>query len=83
MKSSFACWKLYGEVLSREYSGIKHNEVHRLTVDAYALQHTGDNLYDRHAIQSVNFHLVLLYSIFKHKLPHNIVTKWLGKRGSK
>jgi len=39
MLSSPACWKLYTEVLAREYSDEIYWKVHRLTVDAYAIQH--------------------------------------------
>ncbi len=37
------CWALYGEVLKREYSDHREWLVHRLTVDAYAVQHQGES----------------------------------------
>ena len=51
MKSSPGCWAVYGEVLAREYEDPYFFEVHRLTVDAYAVQHPGST--DRQSIQSV------------------------------
>lgn len=61
MLSSSGCWKAYGEVLAREYeSPMLFDAVHRLTVDAYALQHPGDAS-DRRARQSVWVHYAALY----------------------
>lgn len=58
MTSSPACWALYGDVLAHEYSDPALLEVHRLTVDTYAVQHPGDG--SRQAIQSVGLHLTRL-----------------------
>ena len=58
MHSSPACWRAFGQVLAREYSSADYSDVHRLSVDAYAVQHPGDN--SRQAIQSVGVHLVRL-----------------------
>jgi hypothetical protein len=58
MHSSPACWYAFGQVLAREYSSPEYFEVHRLSVDAYAVQHPGDD--SRQAIQSVGVHLVRL-----------------------
>jgi hypothetical protein len=41
MESSPGCWASYGEVLVREYTEPSYFGVHRLTVDAYAVQHPG------------------------------------------
>ncbi len=41
MDSSPGCWALFGEVLAREYSDYNYASHHRLTVDAYAVQHPG------------------------------------------
>lgn len=61
MLSSPGCWKAYGELLAREYeSPMLFGAVHRLTVDAYALQHPGDAS-DRRARQSVWIHYAALY----------------------
>ena len=77
MRSSPACWKMYGEVLAREYQDKKYFEIHRLTVDAYALQHPGHQ--DRRAIQSVNIHLASLYLIFSKNYSSEQATKFLGE----
>jgi hypothetical protein len=54
------CWKIFTEVLAKEYSDyILLEQTHRLTVDAYAVQHPGKP--SRQAIQSVNVHLMRLY----------------------
>lgn len=55
MTSSPACWRAYGELLAAEYSSEDLMLIHRLTVDAYAVQHPGGN--GRRAIQSVGLHL--------------------------
>ena len=58
MTSSPACWAAYGEVLAREYQTPELMPIHRLTVDAWAVQHPGDG--SRQAIQSVGLHLARL-----------------------
>ena len=58
MTSSPGCWSVYGEILAREYSDATYFEVHRLTVDTYAVQHPGS--IDRQSIQSVGVHLIRL-----------------------
>ena len=55
MLSSPACWAAFTTVLAREYSNPDLMEVHRLTVDSWAVQHPGDG--SRRAIQSVGLHL--------------------------
>lgn len=58
MTGSPACWNEYGRLLAMEYSSAVLMWVHRLSVDAYAVQHPGDN--SRQAIQSVGIHLARL-----------------------
>ena len=58
MQSTPGCWAAFGRVLAREYEDQRYFEVHRLTVDAYAVQHPG--IPGRQSIQSVAFHLVRL-----------------------
>ena len=58
MTSSPACWAAYGAVLAREYEAPELMPVHRLSVDAWAVQHPGDG--SRRAIQSVGLHLARL-----------------------
>ncbi|HEX8642569.1 MAG TPA: DUF5946 family protein [Allosphingosinicella sp.] len=59
MLSSPGCWARYGEVLAREYSHPELLATHRLSVDAYAVQHPGSRD-DRRAVQSVGLHLARL-----------------------
>lgn len=63
MESSPGCWAAYGEVLAREYSDQVYFQVHRLTVDAYAVQHPGRP--SPQSIQSVAVHLIHLYLILE------------------
>ncbi len=58
MESSAGCWAAYGEVLTREYSDPAYSEFHRLSVDAYAVQHPGRP--SRQSIRSVGLHLIRL-----------------------
>ena len=37
--SSPACWAVFGEIMAREFSGPEFFACHRLTVDAYMVQH--------------------------------------------
>ncbi len=62
--ASPACWAAYGKVLDREYSDPAFFKNHRMTVDAYALQHPGDK--SPQAVQSINIHLISTTLIFKH-----------------
>jgi hypothetical protein len=67
MESSPGCWAAYGVVLAREYSDPACFEVHRLTVDAYAVQHPGRPL--PQSIRSVGLHLVRLCLQLERGLP--------------
>jgi hypothetical protein len=58
MTSSPACWAAFNDVLAREYQDATLMPVHRLSVDAFAVQHPGDG--SRRAIQSVGLHLARL-----------------------
>jgi len=59
--ASPGCWALFGEVLAKEYGEYQYPGVHRLTVDAYAVQHPGAP--SRRSIQSVASHLISLYCV--------------------
>ena len=58
MESTPGCWASFGRVLAREYEDQRYFAIHRLTVDAYAVQHPGVS--SRQSIQSVGVHLVRL-----------------------
>lgn len=67
MLSAPGCWRIYGEILAKEYSLGNYDQImHRVTVDTYAVQHPG--LPERRAINSVNFHLIRLFLIFEKNL---------------
>jgi hypothetical protein len=67
MESSPGCWAAYCEVLAREYSNPVYGRLHRLTVDAYAVQHPGQP--NPQAIQSVAIHLVSLCLVLERGRP--------------
>ena len=68
--ASTGCWRLYGEVLAREYEDYeRYAPVHRLTVDAYAAQHPG--VPSRRSIRSVGVHLIRLHLQLERGLPHD------------
>jgi len=62
MDSSPGCWKLFGQILEKEYSNHEYMVNHRITVDAFAVQHYGKP--SPQAIQSVNLHLASMYVIY-------------------
>lgn len=67
MESSAGCWARYGEVLAREYGDIRYGKVHRLTVDAYAVQHPGRP--SPRSIRSVAIHLMSLCAVLERDFP--------------
>ncbi|HEX2234527.1 MAG TPA: DUF5946 family protein [Thermoleophilaceae bacterium] len=69
--ASPACWALYSELLARQYQDYSQVE-HRLTVDAYAVQHPGRP--EPRAVQSVGVHLVaLLLSVERRASPTEVM----------
>ena len=66
MESTPGCWAAFGRVLAREYEDRRYFAVHRLTVDAYAVQHPG--VPGRRSIQSVGVHLVRLCLFLERNL---------------
>jgi len=66
MVSSPACWAAFGDVVAREYSEPSLLPTHRLSVDAYAVQHPGSP--SRQSIQSVGVHLIRLCLFLQHGL---------------
>ncbi|MEJ1999812.1 MAG: DUF5946 family protein [Maritimibacter sp.] len=60
MASSPGCYEAFNTLIAAEFSAPWLMQIHRLTVDTWAVQHPGsDN--DRRAIQSVGLHLARLY----------------------
>ncbi len=66
MQSSQGCWHAFGQVLAREYANPALLDVHRLSVDSYAVQHPGGS--SRQAVQSVGLHLARLCLFLEHGL---------------
>jgi len=77
MESCPGCWAAYGEVLAREYGDRSYGRSHRLTVDAYAVQHPGRP--SRQAAQSVAVHLLSLCLVLERGLPADKATRALGR----
>jgi hypothetical protein len=77
--STPGCWAAYGEVLAREYeSPLLFAGCHRLTVDAYSLQHVG-TLSDDRQVRSTWLHLVSLHAIFACGLPQTKATELMSR----
>jgi len=67
MESCAGCWAAFGKILAREYSDPIYFSVHRLSIDAYAVQHPGKP--SRQSIHSVGLHLIRLYLFLEQGLP--------------
>lgn len=81
MASSPACFALFNKLLACEYSDISLRRTHRLTVDAFAVQHPGQGQ-QRKEIQSVGLHLARLHLQLEHLRPPeqaNDIMLGLGK----
>ena len=66
------CWQVFGEILAREFGEFRYPAIHRLSVDAYAAQHSGNETLQ--TIQSVNIHLIALCLFIERKYPAAKVT---------
>lgn len=75
--ASGSCWRVYGEVLAREYSNRDFMKFHRWTVDAYAAQHPGKP--EPRTIQSINVHLLALFLLVEKQSEPTFVTAAMGK----
>jgi hypothetical protein len=79
MLSSPGCWEAYGGLLAREYEDpLLFGAAHRLTVDAYALQHPGTGQ-DIRALRSVWLHYASLFLIFEEGRSFAEATAALGR----
>jgi len=75
--ASPGCWNIYGEILEREYGNYRYWPAHRLTVDAYAVQHPGSP--SPQTIQSVAVHLISLYLILEEAHSTEEATKTMQR----
>ena len=78
MLSAPACWRIYGEVLAREYSQASWRRGHRLAVDAYAVQHAEGR--DRRNRQSVALHLMSLALVLERGATDEQARMMLSER---
>lgn len=72
------CLKLFEEILSREFSDYRYGRIHRLTVDAYSLQHP--DAYMRSG-KSFAAHLTGIYAALESEddlAVNQTVQKWLS-----
>lgn len=75
--ASTGCWEIYYRILAKEYGEYGYPETtHRLTVDAYAVQHPG--VPERRSIQSVNGHLASLLLTFERGVVGREATRAMG-----
>jgi hypothetical protein len=75
MESSPGCWAVYGEVVAREYSDLSYASLHRLKVDAYAVQHPRRP--SAQSIQSVARHLMSLCLVLERRMEPGRATAFL------
>ena len=72
------CLKLFEEVIAREFSDYRYGKIHRLTVDAYSLQHP--DVYMRSG-KSFAAHLTGIYAALEAEdasAVNRTVRKWLS-----
>jgi hypothetical protein len=79
LDASPGCWDAYGQVLAREYGEYRYPAIHRVTVDAYAVQHPGVPAMQSRAIQSVAVHLISLYLVLERGFPANVATEGMRR----
>ena len=73
-----ACQQLFDEVLAREFGDYRYARLHRLTVDAYSLQHPAE--YMRSA-KSYAAHLTGIYAALERSdaaETNRVVQQWLN-----
>lgn len=77
MLSSPGCWAIFGEVLAREYGDVLYAANHRLTVDAWAVQHPGEP--GRAARRSVALHLISLCAVLERDASSGEATRLIQR----
>ena len=73
-----ACQRLFDEVLAKEFRDFRYGRIHRLTVDAYSLQHPAE--YMRSA-KSYAAHLTGMYAALESSIAaetNRAVQQWLN-----
>lgn len=82
MSSSPGCWAVFGKILRREYQKPGYRENHRLTVDAYTVQHPGQP--SPAASRSMALRLISLCAVLERGIPQGKVSQsleWLSEQG--
>jgi hypothetical protein len=72
------CLKLFEEILAREFSDYRYGKIHRLTVDAYSLQHPDEYM---RSGKSFAAHLTGMCAALEHEdalALNQTVQKWLS-----
>jgi hypothetical protein len=87
--SSQECQQVFNELLGKEVMEFGYPPVHRLVVDAYAVQHPPHSEYQQKlgiekrfidaSIQSVVVHLFALYLAIEKKIPLLEISEYMGK----
>jgi hypothetical protein len=73
-----ACQRLFDEILAREFGDYRYGRIHRLTVDAYSLQHPGDYM---KSAKSYAAHLTGVYAALEEGgaiETNRVVQQWLN-----
>src|SRR5579864_3541852 len=74
--ASSACWAVYEEILAKEYGEYGYPDVHRLTVDTYAVQHPG--VPGQKSSQSVWVHLAGIHVVLESGANRPAATRVIG-----
>jgi len=77
LESSPGCWAAVGQVLEKEYSDCTYAKNHKLSVDAYALQHPGNP--SSQTISSAAVHLARLCQIIEHGMTTQDATEFMQR----
>ena len=77
-EGKIGCLKLFEEILAREFSDYCYGKIHRLTVDAYSLQHPGTYM---RSGKSFAAHLTGIYAALESEDASTVnqkMQKWLS-----
>jgi hypothetical protein len=78
--ASPSCWGKYGLLLARDYGEYGMPEEHKFVVDAYAVQHPGEN--EPRARQSVGVHLLRLCLMLERDISSAYATRLMTRATS-
>jgi hypothetical protein len=78
-KGKAGCLKIFEEILAKEFSDYRYGKIHRLTVDAYSLQHPDEYM---RSGKSFVAHLTGMCAALEYEnalIINQAVQKWLSK----